>query len=184
MGNRLYWGLLHRGAGYQSIPLRCNLNEETTSRIEIIHMHLVQVRLVSRGHRKLKKRHHVDFGGRLGWEIDIWRSEAQEIKSEQDIGEIIFRGNNFFLFSFRLIEALRIFFEIFWENFWTNYHVQLPYIDTFDTYMVIGAWNTKPCTSCSNFISWPSDLQISISHPNLPPKSTWCLFFSFRCPLG
>jgi hypothetical protein len=93
-------------------------------------------------------------------------------------------GTFFFLFGFMLIRALCIFFEILLKNFWTNYHVKLPYMDTFDTYMASGAWNTKPCTSHSILISLPSELQISISHPNLPPKSTYGQKFSFQCPLG
>ena len=61
--------------------------------------------LLPRGHRKLKKRPYVYFGGKLGWEIDIWRSEGQEIRIEWDIGEIKFRGNNFFFFF--LLDLLR-----------------------------------------------------------------------------
>jgi hypothetical protein len=34
---------------------------------------------------------------------------------------------------------MRIFFEFFWDDFWTNYHVILPYIDAFDTYIVTRA---------------------------------------------
>ena len=34
---------------------------------------------------------------------------------------------------------MRIFFEFFLDDFWTNYHVILPYIDAFDTYIVTRA---------------------------------------------
>ena len=58
----------------------------------------------------------------------------------QKLSEILtylyFVGTFFFLFSFRLIEPMHIFFEKILDNPWTNYHVIFPYIDAFDTYIV------------------------------------------------
>ena len=95
-----------------------------------------------------------------------------------------FVGTFFFLFCFWLIDPLRIFFKFFLGSFLTYYHVILPYIDAFDTYIVTGAWNTKPCKSHSIFILLSRKLQKSISQPNLQLKSTYGLFFQSRCPLG
>jgi len=61
--------------------------------------------------------------------------------------------------------------------------VIFPYIDTFDTYIVTGAWNTKPCTSHSTFILLSWKLQKSISQPNLHLKSTLGLFSNPGAPL-
>ena len=90
----------------------------------------------------------------------------------------------FFLFCFRLIWPMRIFFEFFLGDFWTNYHVILPYIDVFDTYIVTRAWNTKPCTSHSIFIPLPRNLRKLISQPNLHPKLTSRLFVRSRSTLA
>jgi len=61
----------------------------------------------------------------------------------QKLSEILtylyFVGTFFFLFCFRLIEPMRIFFKFFSDNLWTNYHVILPYLDAFDTYIVTRA---------------------------------------------
>jgi hypothetical protein len=46
-----------------------------------------------------------------------------------------------------------------------------PYIDEFNTYIVTCGRNTKPCTSPSNFVLQPRNLQKSISQPDLHPKS-------------
>jgi len=79
---------------------------------------------------------------------------------------------------------MRIFFQKKMDNFWTNYHVILPYIDAFDTYIVTCAWNTKPCTSHSIFILLPWNLQKLISQHNLHLNSTSCIFVQSRSTLG
>ena len=142
------------------------------------------VRHRPRGHRDWKKRPKVDFRCKLGWAIDFWRSRGSGVKIEWDNASFIFRGKFFFLFCFRLIDPLRIFFKKNLGKCWTNYHVIFPYIDAFDTYIVTGAWNTKPCTSHSTFIIFSQKLQKLISQPNLHLKSTLGLFFQSRCPLG
>ena len=101
----------------------------------------------SRGHRDWTKRHEVDFGCRLGWEIDLWRFRGSGIKTEQDI---VFRGNFFFSILFW---PMCIFFHKFLG--WLQLAITLPYIDAFNTYIVTCAWNIKPCTSRSIFILLP-----------------------------
>ena len=77
----------------------------------------------TRGHRDRKKIYCLDFRCKWGWEFDFWRFRGRRINIGQDIGS--------FVFSFRSIEPMRIFFENFLNNFWTNYHViLLPYIVT------------------------------------------------------
>ena len=66
-------------------------------------------------------------------------SEAVGQKLSKILVHLSFVGTFFFLFCFRLIGPMRIFFEKILDDFWTNYHVILPYIDAFDTYIVTGA---------------------------------------------
>ena len=45
-----------------------------------------------RGHRDLKKRPEVDFGCRLGWEIDFRRFRGGRIKIERDVQGFVFQA--------------------------------------------------------------------------------------------
>ena len=82
-----------------------------------------------------RKIHKVNFGCKLGWEIDFRGLWVNQMKIEQDICSFIFMGIIFFLFCFQLIDAMCIFKKKL-GTLWTNYHVIFPYIDAFNTYIV------------------------------------------------
>ena len=122
-----------------------------------------------------KKRPGVDFRCKLGWDINFWRCKIK------------IWPRYWFIFSLSFVFDLMGQCKgardvapwpevwggwvnaIFLNGFWTAHHVILPYKDAFNTNIVTRAWNTKPCTSRSNFILPLRNLQKSISQPNLRP---------------